>query len=164
MRKSAFSTLTASLFFLSSPAWAQTPLNACDLATPYGVIDSSDVQAAINMTLTPASCTANIAGANVCNVLVVQRVINASLGQGCLTSTGIHMVALTWTASSGATSYQVYRGTTSGSYTLLGTATSTSYNDYTVVSGTTYYYAVKAVNGSNVSDYSTPVPAAIPTP
>src|SRR5215472_117613 len=62
-------------------AWSQAPSNACDLATPYGTIDASDVQAAINMSLGVAPCTANIAGANVCNVVVVQRVINASLGQ-----------------------------------------------------------------------------------
>ena len=155
---------TVGLFCLSATGWSQA--NSCDL-TGDGKVDQADVQAAINMSLgivTP--CTANIAGANVCNVMVVQRVINASQGLGCLTSTGLHVVSLTWTASSGAVSYQVWRGTGAGGETLLASSIgTTSYTDTTVVSGRTYYYVVKAVDSSNnVSPSSTEVQAPIPTP
>jgi hypothetical protein len=61
---------------------AGTGPSACDLAAPYGVIDSSDVQAAVNMALGVSPCTANIAGSGVCSVTVVQRVVNASLPGG----------------------------------------------------------------------------------
>ena len=59
-------------------------------------------------------------------------------------------VDLTWTAASGATSYKVYRGTVSGTHSLLasGVAT-TSYSDATAANGTTYFYVVKSFNGSD---------------
>ena len=61
-------------------------------------------------------------------------------------------VALSWTAVSGATNYNVYRGTVSGSYTLLASAVVTnSYADSTAANGTTYFYVVKAFNGAETS-------------
>jgi len=165
MRNASRSAFAAGLFFFSTAVWAQ---NACDL-NGDGQVNSSDVQAAINMSLGLSNCTANIAGANVCNVIVVQRVVNASMGGGCLTSTGIHTAALTWTAStsSGVAGYQVYRATTSGGpYTLLSSVgLATSFADNTVVSGTTYYYVVTAVDGNNnPSPYSNQAQAVIPVP
>ena len=77
---------------------------------------------------------------------------------------------LTWNAVSGATSYKVYRATSkSGTYSLLGTVTATSYTNTGAKEGTTYYYKVKAANGAGESAYSnvvsgkvvvTPKPAA----
>ena len=77
---------------------------------------------------------------------------------------------LTWNAVPGATSYKVYRATSkSGTYSLLGTVTTTSYTNTGAKEGTTYYYKVKAVNGAGESAYSnvvsgkvvvTPKPAA----
>lgn len=62
---------------------------------------------------------------------------------------GTGTVNLTWVAASGATNYNVYRGTTSGSHTLLASAVSaTNYTDSTVANGTTYYYVVRAFNGT----------------
>jgi len=58
-------------------------------------------------------------------------------------------VALAWKPSTGATSYNVYRGTTSGgeSTTPLAKGIKTiSYSDTTVRPNTTYYYEVVAVN------------------
>ena len=78
---------------------------------------------------------------------------------------------LTWNAVPGATSYKVYRATSqSGTYSLLGTVTVTSYTNTGAKEGTTYYYKVKAANGAGESAYSnvvsgkvksvTPKPAA----
>ena len=62
---------------------------------------------------------------------------------------------LTWNAVSGATSYKVYRATSqNGTYSLLGTVTTTSYTNTGAKEGTTYYYKVKAVNGADESAYS----------
>src|SRR6476660_4305846 len=111
MNRTSLSLLTGGLFFLSVSGWSQT--NSCDLVA-NGTVDAADVQAAINMSLGVSPCTANIAGANVCNIVVVQRVINASLPGGtCFTSAGIHRVSLSWAAStsSGVTGYRVYRST-----------------------------------------------------
>lgn len=64
---------------------------------------------------------------------------------------------LSWNAVTGATSYKVYRGTVSGTYTLLASGISAlTYSDTTVTNGTTYYYVVKADNGSD-SDNSNEV-------
>jgi fibronectin type 3 domain-containing protein len=73
---------------------------------------------------------------------------------------GSAQVSLTWTASSGATSYNVKRSTTSGGpYTQLATSTSASYTDSTVTNGTTYYYVVSAVNAAGESANSAEVSA-----
>ena len=62
---------------------------------------------------------------------------------------------LTWNAVSGATSYKVYRATSqSGTYSLLGTVTATSYTNTGAKAGTTYYYRVKACNDAGLSPYS----------
>ena len=62
---------------------------------------------------------------------------------------------LTWNAVSGATSYKVYRATSqNGTYSLLGTVTTTSYINTGAKDGVTYYYKVKAVNSAGESAYS----------
>jgi fibronectin type 3 domain-containing protein len=56
-------------------------------------------------------------------------------------------VTLTWTASSGATSYNIKRSDTSGSdYELVGTTSATGYVDTAVVNGGLYYYVISAQN------------------
>ncbi len=60
-------------------------------------------------------------------------------------------VAVSWAASAGATSYDVYRGVTGPLRTLVGTATGTSWTDASVASGTSYSYAVRAVNAGGPS-------------
>lgn len=65
---------------------------------------------------------------------------------------GTNLVSLGWslpnTGGSALTSIKVYRGTTSGSLTLLTTlaGNAVSYADTTTTNGTTYYYQVSAVN------------------
>ncbi|MCX6904346.1 MAG: PA14 domain-containing protein, partial [Verrucomicrobia bacterium] len=72
---------------------------------------------------------------------------------GGLTATpGNAQVALSWSASSGATNYNVKRATVSGGpYTTIASRTTTSYTDATVANGTTYYYVVSASNGGGES-------------
>jgi fibronectin type 3 domain-containing protein len=67
-------------------------------------------------------------------------------------------VEVTWTASLEATSYTVYRATSSStraSKTTLGSTSEFFFNDTTAVPKTTYYYYVKASNAYGTSDYST---------
>ncbi|MGO8672517.1 MAG: kelch repeat-containing protein [Capsulimonadaceae bacterium] len=83
-----------------------------------------------------------------------------------LTATaGNAQVALAWTGSTGATSYDVYRGTATGAEgsTAIGTTTSTSYTDTGVTNFVTYYYKVAAANGGGVSAMSNEA-SATPTP
>ncbi|HEY3568526.1 MAG TPA: hypothetical protein VGP73_11385 [Thermoanaerobaculia bacterium] len=56
---------------------------------------------------------------------------------------------VSWTASSGATSYKVFRATTSGGpYTQVGTSSTTSFTDSGLACNTNYFYVVTASNGS----------------
>ena len=165
MRKMSI-CLAAGFVLCSMSGWAQT--SACDL-NGDGSVNSADIQAAVNMSIGVSPCAATVAGTNVCNSIIVQRVVNASMGQTCLVSTGLHVVALNWTAStsSGVTGYQVSRGSSaSGPFSPLATVggTTLSYLDTTVVSGSTYYYVVATVAGSSTSPNSTPITAVVPTP
>lgn len=79
---------------------------------------------------------------------------------GLTAAAGSGKVDLSWSASSGADSYQVKRGTTSGGpYATVATVSSTSYSDTSVTNGTTYYYVVSAVNSAGESANSAQVEA-----
>ena len=69
---------------------------------------------------------------------------------------GNAQVSLSWTASSGATSYNIYRGTSSGneSTTVATGVTTTSYTNTGLTNGTMYYYRITATNSSGTSGYS----------
>ncbi|MBZ5582683.1 MAG: hypothetical protein LAQ30_10875 [Acidobacteriia bacterium] len=150
-------------------AWGQTG-NVCDLNGDNSV-NVIDVQLAVNMALGLAPCNAKVAGAGVCNVVVVQRVTNAALGGPCVADNqGVHSVSLTWTASisTNVVGYYIYRGTASGGpYTRLNSSpvAGTAYVDTSVQAGQTYYYVTTAVDNNNSeSVYSNQAAAIIPTP
>ncbi|NOV01767.1 fibronectin type III domain-containing protein [Paenibacillus planticolens] len=95
-----------------------------------------------------------------------QQTIPAPSAPTGLTATaGDAQVALTWTAVSGAASYNIKRSTTNGSgYTQFGTSVTASYTDTSVTNGTTYYYVVEATNTAGTSAASTQAsatPAAV---
>ncbi|MDE3100575.1 MAG: hypothetical protein KGJ88_13985, partial [Verrucomicrobiota bacterium] len=84
---------------------------------------------------------------------------------GLTATAGNAQVALSWTASSGATSYNVKRATTSGGpYTTITNVSSTSYTDSSVINGTTYYYVVSAVNSAGESANSSEASATPSAP
>ncbi len=81
---------------------------------------------------------------------------------GLAATAGNGQVSLTWSASSGATSYSVYRSTTSngeGMAALDAGLTTPSFTDTGLTNGTAYFYKVAAVNTSGVSAQSTEVSA-----
>ncbi len=82
---------------------------------------------------------------------------------------GQHTVRLSWNPSSSAVAgYRVYRSeSANGGFQDISASllSSTSYDDATVVSGSTYFYAVTAVDSAGVeSPYSNEATAAVPTP
>lgn len=74
---------------------------------------------------------------------------------------------LAWTASTGATSYNVKRAATSGgAYAQVSAPTGTSYTDSGLTDGTDYFYVVTAVNsvgesGTSREASATPTAAAV---
>lgn len=74
-------------------------------------------------------------------------------------STVVHLLwAAPFDGGSAITAYNIYRGTTSGGEVLLATIPpGTIYDDVAVLSGTTYYYEVSAVNIEGESARSTEV-------
>jgi len=76
-------------------------------------------------------------------------------------------IGLAWTASTGATSYNIYRGTTSTAELTTPIATgikTTSYTNSGLTPGATYYYKVVALNSYAGSFASTEASAVAPSP
>jgi subtilisin family serine protease len=90
--------------------------------------------------------------------------VNPPQAPTALTATaGDAKVTLNWTASNGATGYQVQRSTKkAGPFTEIAAPTATTYIDTTVNNGTKYWYRVRAVNNAGVSAFSNKV-SATPT-
>jgi fibronectin type 3 domain-containing protein len=76
-------------------------------------------------------------------------------------------IALTWAASTGATSYNVFRSQTSGGEGTVpysSNISSTAYTDKAVSAGSTYYYQVSAVNSVGQSAPSAEASAMVQAP
>jgi fibronectin type 3 domain-containing protein len=80
-----------------------------------------------------------------------------------LTVTGNAPIRLSWNSVSGATNYNVYRGTISGGLStktrLASNDNATTYTDMSAIVGITYYYQVTAEDSNGVSDASNEVNA-----
>ena len=83
---------------------------------------------------------------------------------GLTATQGNQSVSLSWSASSGATSYNVKRGTASGGpYSQVTSVSVTNTTDSGLTNGTTYYYVVTALNTygeSGNSNQTSATPAA----
>jgi hypothetical protein len=67
------------------------------------------------------------------------------------TATTTTNVQVTWTASVGATSYNIYRSSDGTNFSNVGSAATTSFNN-TASANTAYLYKVRAVNGGESAD------------
>jgi fibronectin type 3 domain-containing protein len=144
---------------LTGPAAATTTTNASGNYTFTGLPNGAYTvrPSESGFTFTPASQSVTLSSANQTGVNFTAA---ASTGQ-------THSVALTWTASTSMVSgYNIYRSTVSGSgYTKLNPAVvgTTSYDDTSVQTGTTYYYVTTSVDsGGDESAFSNQASATIP--
>lgn len=162
-RGSSLISLSLGFLMISSSAGA-VALNACDLNAD-GVVNSADVNLAVEMTLGTATCTANVVGPAVCNVVMVQRVVNASLPGGTCKA---HTVALSWIASisDNVAGYNVYRRSSpDGTFVRINSSVvaELKFTDTAIQNGLTYYYVVTALDTSGAeSEFSDQAVAAIP--
>jgi hypothetical protein len=83
---------------------------------------------------------------------------NVPTGVSASDETYCDRVQVSWTASSGATSYEIWRYTSnnSGSASKIADDTASPYDDTSAVAGTTYWYWVKAKNSGGTSGFSSP--------
>ncbi len=114
--------------------------------------------------------SASASGATSANSAQVSAMPSAGPPQptGLSVLTGNGFVKLFWYQSTGATSYTVSRGITSGGpYTAIATPTGAPYTDNSVTNGTTYYYVVSATDTAGTSANSAEIsatPTAPPPP
>jgi alpha-galactosidase len=82
---------------------------------------------------------------------------------GLAATAGNAQAALSWTPSTGTSSYNVKRSLVSGSnYSTISSGTATSHTDTGLTDGTTYYYVVSAVNAGGESVNSSEASATTP--
>jgi len=85
---------------------------------------------------------------------------------GLAAMAGNQQIVLSWTASLGATSYNVKRSTSSGGpFTTVASPATTSFTNTGLTNGTTYFYEVSAVNSVGESANSASafaMPATVP--
>ena len=77
-----------------------------------------------------------------------------------------HAASLSWTASTGASTYEVFRGTSSGGEStspVAGGLTATTFTDTGLTNGATYYYYVEAANAGGLSAQSNQA-SVVPNP
>ena len=156
------------MLLFSTLACAQS---ACDVNND-GTLSGADLDALVSMALGSTQCAPGVQAIGGCNVIAVQRVVNAVTGGACSTASigTAHSVAVSWVASvtTNVVGYNLYRSASvAGTYTLVNSAliSGTSYTDGSVQAGQTYYYVATAVDsGNNESQFSTAVSASVPTP
>jgi predicted carbohydrate-binding protein with CBM5 and CBM33 domain len=138
------------------PVTLGNAVNALNGNVRIGVLNTS------NNTIAPAANgTSNrvfaMTNANVQSAFLQVVPGNVPSAPTNLTATaGNAQVALSWTAASGATSYNIKRSTTNGGpYANVQTGvTGTSFTNTGLTNGTTYYYVVTALNASGESPVS----------
>jgi hypothetical protein len=150
---------------VSSVVVTGTGFSLGDLTTPFTLTSQRSRQ--ITVTFSPAA-----AGSTSGSLTVTSNAPNSPLTvslAGTAVTAMNHTVSLSWTGSvSQAAGYNVYRSTVSGGpYSAVNSSlvAATSYQDQTVVSGTSYCYTVTAVGTNGVeSGYSNEADVAVPNP
>ena len=70
-----------------------------------------------------------------------------------LTATDNGQPVISWTKVSGAAQYEIFRSTDGSKFSIIRRTAALSYTDTSAAAGTTYYYQVRAINGSVKSDF-----------
>lgn len=124
-----------------------------------GSITSSTTISAITYTPTQSSVTLTVTvitargcGITASKVISTSCVAVLAPTNVTATATSTSSVNVTWTASVGAASYNVYRSTDNTTFALAGNTASTAFTDAGRTASTAYMYKVRAVNGGESAD------------
>jgi hypothetical protein len=132
--------------------------------TNYTLVGSQTIPMSTSLLAGPAITSHNngsLGTATFANVAVPSGGVSTPvpLATPSITATpGTNAVSLSWSTIAGATSYNLYRSTTSGgegTTPYVSGITGLGYVDNSVTAGTTYYYKLSAVNSSTQSSQST---------
>jgi hypothetical protein len=111
-------------------------------------------------TVDPVTLTVTGTNANGCAVTDSRAVTIGSgpalgtPGSFTATATSASNVALSWTAASGATGYEILRSTLGQTFAPIATTAALTYNDTTAVAGTAYLYRVRGTQGATTGPAS----------
>jgi hypothetical protein len=126
-----------------------------------GSITAGTNSATVTFTPSAPSVTLTVTAADARGCSITSQRITTSQCGGLTAPTNVvatattsTSVSVTWTASGGATSYEVVRSANGTTYSSLGTTASTGFTDNTAAASTAYLYKVRAVAPST-SAYST---------
>jgi hypothetical protein len=142
----------------SVPAGAATYQWSIDPA--QGSITSGGNTNVVTFTVSAASVTLKVTVSNASGCAIINSKTTTTQCDGAtppaptgLTATAstATSVSVSWTASSGATSYDVYRSDSLFNYAKIGSSGTTTYTDSTVSANTAHLYRARAVNGSGPS-------------
>jgi sialate O-acetylesterase len=152
---------------LTLPTNITTPATSASGATVSFTLSANDgVSGAVPPVCSPASGSTFPIGTTTVQSTATDAAGNIATGSFTITVTpapptgltatgGNAQIALSWTASAGATGYAVYRSTVSGTgYALVGTPSGTTFTDTGRAIGTTYYYVVTATVSGGASSNS----------
>ena len=132
---------------------------ASGLSLPY------TLPAGQNTDLSMAFCPAT--GVSVTGSVTVVSNASDSPAVVSLSGSGQHNVVLSWSPSTGATGYDIYRSSAGSAYSQIASVTGATYTDSSTAlqPGQVYSYEVTSVNSAGVqSSPSSPVQVTIPSP
>lgn len=109
-----------------------------------------------NVTGTARSGTIRIAGRA---INITQNAAGVPMFPLTATATSTNAASLSWSAVSGATTYEIYRSSNGGSLGLVTAISSLSYNDGGLAANRTYLYRIRAIGPSGSIAYSNLDPA-----
>lgn len=154
-KQSGSTPVTVNLAHFSSTGTAQ--------AYQISSATQTSIKSLGSVTVANNAITATVPSQSITLYVIPAATVAPTAPTGLTASGGNAQVTLNWTASTGATSYDILRGTSAGgeSATPIATGVTTvSYVDHSVTNGTTYYYEVIAVNGVGSSGRSNEASAA----
>ncbi|MGI4757004.1 MAG: LamG-like jellyroll fold domain-containing protein, partial [Janthinobacterium lividum] len=140
-----------------------------------GVVDTNDVKTEstniTNAAVMPTNAAFDINGDGQLNSADVAAIsggtapvqVPPSAPTGLSASITNGTVTLSWAASANATSYTLFRGTSSGTEAqLIANLTGVQFTDSNVIAGSTYFYKVEAINAAGTSAFSNETQAMLP--